>query len=760
MGSDLKLTGLASGMDWQPIVEKLLELEAIPKRRLEDQKKENEAKVSDLGLLKSQLDTLKGATSSLQKSDLFESRSVQRNSGSEGISANAATGALTGEFSILVESVSSRTQISSSNRSNARLSNGINLNTPLRNLPLNSPISTGTFTVSGKTLSITSLDVTLQDLLDEINSTKNGVDGINPEGDGSGITFSYDAVEDKMLVESDIADQNSANGLVLGSSTDTSNFLHAMKLIGSQSSGTISSHNALASLNMSVSLANANFASSFDSLNSGLGNFFIGEGEGAVRIDYDINNDSLEDLINRVNNSAANVFMFYDPISDRFVARNKDPGAVGIVMHETEDWDSISSANKGNGNLLSLMGLAAPSMISDSYDNSNLSNYSKGDFVKMPDDTYWQALSEPPTTPPDIDSNDWVQVIPGVVRSMTSELGSNASVRINGGDLIYSTGNSFSSSEHGYDGVTFNFGQVSIGSTATFTIQKDASAAREVIEKFIEEFNDAQEFISSLTKVDQNGDDVQSSRFTGNMELSRLGSELRRTIFGSTTPHSESKATVDNANLTISSNNATNDEINAIAGQMNLDASDDGYIIKVINQNSSNQSAYFEWDGDDLEWQSITPSFSTFRLASIGLDFGTSSNKLNIEDPELLTQQIQDNPELVMALFSETPVEAAYDSITQTNRDYEGITFSLNNYIDNFLSGNSATGYKGAYQAMLDSLDSQNESIDAKIVRLDKYLESREKVLSDGFIRMEEMQSKMDTQMQTLQNSFNNNNKN
>ena len=38
MGSDLRLTGLASGMDWQPIVEKLLELEAIPKRRLETQK--------------------------------------------------------------------------------------------------------------------------------------------------------------------------------------------------------------------------------------------------------------------------------------------------------------------------------------------------------------------------------------------------------------------------------------------------------------------------------------------------------------------------------------------------------------------------------------------------------------------------------------------------------------------------------------------------------------------------------------------------
>ena len=59
---------------------------------------------------------------------------------------------------------------------------------------------------------------------------------------------------------------------------------------------------------MRVSLASANFATSFTGLNSGLGNFFIGEGEGAVRIDYDVNNDTLDDLINRVNDSTRQYF--------------------------------------------------------------------------------------------------------------------------------------------------------------------------------------------------------------------------------------------------------------------------------------------------------------------------------------------------------------------------------------------------------------------------------------------------------------------
>ena len=55
---------------------------------------------------------------------------------------------------------------------------------------------------------------------------------------------------------------------------------------------------------------------------------------------------------------------------------------------------------------------------------------------------------------------------------------------------------------------------------------------------------------------------------------------------------------MDNANLTVEhSNNASNDEINAIASQLALDASNDGYIIKVLNQDPTGGVSYFEWDG-------------------------------------------------------------------------------------------------------------------------------------------------------------------
>ena len=71
-----------------------------------------------------------------------------------------------------------------------------------------------------------------------------------------------------------------------------------------------------------------------------------------------------------------------------------------------------------------------------------------------------------------------------------------------------------------------------------------------------------------------------------------------------------------------------------------------------------------------------------------------------------------------------------------------------------FLSGDDGTGYKGAYETHIDSVKSQNERIDDKIAQLERYLESREEQLSAGFMKMEEMQSKLDTQLQTLQNSI------
>ena len=1259
MGSEMRLTGLASGFDWQPLVDKLLELESVPKQKLEAEKVQNQAKISELGVLKSRLNTLKSSATALQNEDLFNARSVAiSSSSSDDFTATADAGAMTGEFSISIEELASRTEISSKNRNFGRLAGGLDLTASIKDLALFSDISPGTFTIAGRTFSITNLNTSLQDILNEINSTFAGVTGVNPESDNTGITLEYDAVSDKFHFDTNALSPLAAERTpVLGSATDTSNFLKAVGLLDynfayldadfesasnisifstgngvkswlhgddpaasghlnfasfngtlyerikleseynsqseylkgsrvykdgfvyestndlkaanwtgqeksageiaklndkfyrllvdleaakvdnfstvdsgnhlvtqSTSSGTTSSTDAykagdivkgvdgtffrsikdrtvpgaenwsnyditnglassiasngwagnipanifeggrlyelsdaynanvhggtadttlyssasgwsdplalvvgqsgtaiaenhyfrpktsgwdqindfsstlsydsgdivrdggnfwqantnlapgtfnaanwsnitadvndlagaasgtnaiaqnlwesvdfstnnstywkeishannssdfdsnywqeikpemnrfdesgsgvaiqskdyslwakvgniasnsgdavtgnrdvnenaipgdgnfsydswtgsasigdyvekngiiylatantaldpesagsendwsiiadssttslsvseqanksrftdsdfwtqftipdpdqnsghwkvvkerviesskpLGTVDMTAKLVDANFANSFTGLAAGLGNFFVGEGEGAVRIDYDINNDTLSDVIDRVNSSEANVEMFYDPVSGSFSVRNKDTGAIGITMHESSDWDTLSSTgvNVGTGNFLQLIGLADPTVIADSYNQSNLSSYSQGNYVSISNGsftTYWQALIDSPTESPSSSSEQWRQVIPGVARSMTEEVGTNSSVRINGGELVFSTGTEFSGQDHGFDGISFNVAQVSIGGSATFSVGKDINPAKAAIDGFIKEFNDTQKYIEGLTKVNREGDEVSSSTFTGNTEISSLPSKLRKLFFGSAMAHSESARTTDGSNLIINSNDSSNTELNNIATQLNLSSSDEGYLIKVLDQNGTGNKAYFSWDGSD--WQSTNAAFSSLRLPDIGMDFGIGSDEIKIENSALLISMLEEDPKRVQALFSEEPQEDIFDENTQSNRDFQGLSYDINDFIENFLSGEDGAGRKGAYQTHIDSINSQNDRIDDKVEQLTRYLASREEQLSNSFMKMEEMQSKMDTQMQTLQNSL------
>ena len=536
----------------------------------------------------------------------------------------------------------------------------------------------------------------------------------------------------------------------------------------------VQSSQALGTIDMTVSLASANFGTIFSGLSSGLGNFFIGEGEGAVRIDYDANNDTVANLVDRVNSSDANVHMYYDPVSDRFVIRNKEAGAVGITLHESSSWDAIA-ANKGSGNLLNAMGLAAPSVssIATIYSTGNQGSYVNGTYVKLngvnnDPDTYWQALQDTISEDPSVSSAQWRQVIGGVGRAMSQELGQNSKVRVNEGDFVYSSKSTFTDTEHGYEGITFDIAQSTVGDTASFVVARDSSRAKAAVEKFVEEFNDAQDYIRSLTAVTNDGEKVTAGKFSSNIEISRLGSQLRKVVFGDSTPHSESGTTTDGSNLIINQDrdntlypgDGLNQGLVSISSSLNFSSSNDGYIVKVLNHNGTGNPAYFEYTdtGNDStyatgDWSATDPTYSSFRLSNIGLDFGTGSDRIQIKNSALLLQELEENPDKIKSLFNQVATQA-FDANTQTTRSYQGVSQAVDEFISAFLSGDSDSGYKGAYNTHIESVRSQNKRIKDKIEDMERYLEQRENTLSAGFMRMEEMQSQLNTQLQTLQNSF------
>ena len=590
--------------------------------------------------------------------------------------------------------------------------------------------------------------------------------GLNPEGsDGTGIKLNYIFSEDKFSITSDDYQVSLGNMPVLGSPTDTSNFLSALKL----DNPSLKSSQALGSIDLSKTLENANFGNSFSGLNAGkLGTFFIGEGEGVVRIDYDVTVDTVSTLVQKVNSSDANVYMFYDPVSDRFVIRNKNTGATGITVHESSSWDAISS-NKGAGNILELMGLASPKSITNQYVAGSGVSIAKGEYFKFVSSgniSHWQALDNGVIGDPSLSSSNWRQVIEGVGRTTIPEIGENSSVRVNNGEIVFSKENSFSDDEHGYKGINFEISSVSLGGTFDFTVGKDSSAAKGAIDKFVVEFNDAQDFIHSLVSVTNDGENVTAGRFSSNTEMSRLGSQLRKVVFGESTPHSASTVTKDNSDFIlneqtrstlVSINSDSSSELMTLKAELSLGASNNGYLVKVLNDtmldSSGNPQTYYKYNSSSGLWEEAEPAFSAFRLSDIGLDFGVGSDNLKTTNSALLIQALEDQSDLVQSLFDQDKI-TRYDSLTKSDRPLQGISQALDEFITTFLEGNLTSNYKGTYNTHIDSIKSQNKRLDQRIEDLERYLEQREQTLSEGFMRMEEMQSKLNTQLQTLQSSF------
>ena len=93
------------------MVDQLIELERIPQKRLESEKLDNEEKMSDLTMLKSQLDTLNSASKALQNEDLYTARKrTMDTEDAKLLSAWADAGALTGTFTVSVHSLSTQTK--------------------------------------------------------------------------------------------------------------------------------------------------------------------------------------------------------------------------------------------------------------------------------------------------------------------------------------------------------------------------------------------------------------------------------------------------------------------------------------------------------------------------------------------------------------------------------------------------------------------------------------------------------------------------
>jgi flagellar hook-associated protein 2 len=330
---ELGLSGLASGFDWRTLVNQLADVERTPQKRLRSEQSTLFNRNNAYGSIKTQLAVLKNRTDNLNSNDVLQARKATV-SDSTILSATASAGAASGTYAFNVTQLAtaSKTVGTSGIGANLYPSNNVNSGT-LASKGFNPPISAGTITVDGKQITIDPTVDTLADVFDRIDAASTS----NIQGTYSAST---DTITHKRL-------GGGGAPLVVGSATDTSNFLSVARLSNNGTSELVSA-SSLGSITPASVLSSANFQTAVSDGGAGAGEFKIN----GVSIAFNASSDSVQNLMDRINVSAAGVNISYDRVNDQFSLTNKVTGNLGVALEDV------------TGNFLAAAGLASGSTFS------------------------------------------------------------------------------------------------------------------------------------------------------------------------------------------------------------------------------------------------------------------------------------------------------------------------------------------------------------------------------------------------------------
>ena len=324
-------------MDWQTLVANLMTAERTPETSWKGQQNSNTTKMSTVDTMNTDLLALQTAAKALNSDSVFGARSATVSDSTVG-SATAQADTLMGDYKFQVSSLATESTLVGA----ANVGSGISATSDVSGVTVstmnltNTPTA-GTFTVNGKQIVVTATE-SLKDVLDAISTATSGA-----------VTASYTpSTTTSGITTGDTISLTSSGTITLGSGSDTSNFLSALKLY-SNGTPSVTSTSALGVVSTGSTLANANFKLPISNVDSsGNGTFSINN----TAIAFNVNTDTVQGLMSRINSSDAGVTMTYDPTIDQFSLVNNSTGSLGISTSET------------SGGLLAAMGLSGSSTLS------------------------------------------------------------------------------------------------------------------------------------------------------------------------------------------------------------------------------------------------------------------------------------------------------------------------------------------------------------------------------------------------------------
>ena len=281
------------------MVDQLADVERAPQRRMRVEQNTIYKKNSAYSSLKSQLTSLKTTAETLKDTDLYDSRTVT--SSESHMTATADAGTSSGDYRFeIYQMATSAKQLGATDVGAA-----VSTSAAISSAGLSIPITAGTVTVQGAQVTVDT-DDSLTTTLDAIKTAVGG-------------SFDYSVSGDKVTL-------TDSSAIVLGSASDTSNFLQSLRLTANGTSS-ITSSDKLGGIDLSQTMDEANLT---DGAGSASGEFSIN----GTSITY-ASTDSIINILDAINNSEASVYANYDPVNDRFLLTNKTEGDVGITLSDT-----------------------------------------------------------------------------------------------------------------------------------------------------------------------------------------------------------------------------------------------------------------------------------------------------------------------------------------------------------------------------------------------------------------------------------------
>jgi flagellar hook-associated protein 2 len=300
--------GTFSGLDVSSIISSIIAADSIPITNLQTTDTTLTTQSTDLGNIGSSLGNLSVDLQDLASPTLFNSQTATSSDTTVG-SATTASGATPGTFSIDVTRLATTTVLTGGSGTDTKLTAAYAGNTPIGTVLGESDVAGQTFTINGAQITLASTDV-----LDDGNpdSTASVIGKIN--NSGAGVTATYDSTTGQISL-------SSPSAILLGSGSDTSDFLEQAQLFNN-GTGTVTSSTGIGRIDPTADLSTQALTTPITA-----GTFTIN----GVPITY-TSGESLNNLIGNINSSSAGVTAVYDTYEDQLVLSSTQRGPQTITV--------------------------------------------------------------------------------------------------------------------------------------------------------------------------------------------------------------------------------------------------------------------------------------------------------------------------------------------------------------------------------------------------------------------------------------------